>query len=882
MTEQRITPPDSASPSPTRFMRLVYWLVGLRLMSRLRYSFTNWRLIPFIFYRTSIGRRLRQGGAKLKFYGSRFAYSQGEQSRAARLGSLATWQVVKFAVMPLVFAALAVAVFVGFPTAYQQLATSKAWPALSLPSLTAESYVGIMSTAAQATATMLALFFTAVSVVTSTTYAKVTTQIRLLIAQDDLNRRYLRLLGHTAATAMAGIGLHAAGIPASSVLAGYVLILSSICLLAFLPLGIRTFALFDPSNLTGYPIRTFVRAVTIVTYTGRRWLDPSFQNHANAIGKTQLRILSDLLVFGMAENRPRHDTVLDIAKTVNHLARIYIAKKPAIPSDSFWFTRKPEFKRWEVTSSSMTDITLRAGVAPAPDVVPNHGFVETQCTEITVQSLKHLFERAALDDVTNLLLAVNKTAMAYAQQFEQEESIQLVEAARAVVLEGLRAAAATAEPLKYLQIVDVLGMAALAPILTAGLALTERPVGELLGVAGQLLELNRRGLYAQPHPRKVLESIEDLFHRLEFERAAEGGIKTQLWYVQQIIALAYAEVIRDVIRRIVTTVNNEFVSPTAELVTTKQALFAGVWFQRAVEACHKAKGRVEGLEARYAELKRFHVTKIQWYPSGADNALLAIEAARVKIVRLLAEIVPELCVVPSGGELPDLLGQVRAWLAEELVAMMVRKQEEGFPELFLAYFNASLSVQRHFITLAQQPEKQDYLRVAMDAILDVMDMSGLAFLFSELDGTAFSKFVGGTWDLYFDQAADKPAAVRMLYTAIDSKLTLPLFSSSAMQRQQWGLQLVATMEERGIDPNRRIDQFLTRERPKPHSSTVIESVLMGYRHPIDNPHEYFGALYIALLKEAKGIDLPQSVANCIDSIERARKRQAEFKDETTN
>ena len=108
---------------------------------------------------------------------------------------------------------------------------------------------------------MLALFFTAISVVASTSYAKITTNVRVLVAQDDLNRRYLRLLAHTSAVSLVGLGLHAVSISPSSILAAYVAVIAGICLLAFFPLGIRTFALFDPSNVTSYPLRALVRAM---------------------------------------------------------------------------------------------------------------------------------------------------------------------------------------------------------------------------------------------------------------------------------------------------------------------------------------------------------------------------------------------------------------------------------------------------------------------------------------------------------------------------------------------------------------------------------------------------------------------------------------------
>ncbi len=871
---------------PSALMARTMWLLhrawSNRAVAWLRFQFRNWMLLPFMLRRTVAGRKLIQQGGRLRFYGHRLAFAQRERMSSARLGSTSAWQLTQLAFTPLVYAALAVTVLVGSPIAYHELAIARGWRPLPLSYLAADSYIALMGTVAQAAAAMLALFFTAISVVTSTTYAKVPTGIRSLIARDDLNRRYLRLLAHTAATSTAGLGLHALGAPASSLLGGYVILLAGISLLAFLPLGIRTFALFDPSNLTDSPARDFGRAVNMVTHRAARWLDPSFQHHANRIAQTQLQILDDLIVFGFTEGRSRQGALLEMATTINRLSRFYIVRKSSIPSDSLWFTRRAEFKRWEVSSSAMTGIALQTGVAPPPESIPDWGFYESRSTQMTAACLHHLFAHGAFDEVVSLLFEVNSTATVYSRQFEQDESLRLVRAVRAVVLEGLKATDKNVQPLKHLQIVDVLCVAALSPILTAGRALSNEPIDELIAAERPLLGLDRRGLYTSARPRKVLKEAEYLLDRLAFERSVEGSISTQPWYVREVIALAYAEVIRDAVQVIVATLDDEFVSPATDLVKAGRTVCAGGWLHRGIEACHKARDQIAALETRYIELKRLHVSDARWLPSGAEDALASVETARVRIVQLLAGVVPELCALPFGGTLPDLLGQTRAWLAQELVLMMERKNEIGFADLFLGYFNASLATHRQLVEFAKQPECQDYIRVAMDAILDVMDVSGLALLFSELDGTRFGELVACAWDFYFKQAADKPAVVRAFYAAIESKLALPVFSPSAMQRQEWGRRLAIAMSDRGIAMDRYGDPSWGRRSVKPHPSSVIESVAVTWGHPMDDPHEYFGALYLAGREEAHGIDAPHAVQSCMQAIKLAKQRQMEFNDEPTD
>ena len=56
------------------------------------------------------------------------------------------------------------------------------------------------------------------------------------------------------------------------------------------------------------------------------------------------------------------------------------------------------------------------------------------------------------------------------------------------------------------------------------------------------------------------------------------------------------------------------------------------------------------------------------------------------------------------------------------------------------------------------------------------------------------------------------------------------------------------------------------------SKPVIDSIIVNYGHPLEHPHDYFGALYLAKREDAQGIEMPSAIQNCLDAIERARAR----------
>jgi hypothetical protein len=304
-------------------------------------------------------------------------------------------------------------------------------------------------------------------------------------------------------------------------------------------------------------------------------------------------------------------------------------------------------------------------------------------------------------------------------------------------------------------------------------------------------------------------------------------------------------------------------------------LTAGQWLQRAIEACHKAKNCVDTLETRFAELEAFNVAGEQWFPSGADEALKSIETSRSRIVFLLSLNVPELCRMRVAEDLPDFLGQTRAWLTDELITLMELKQEWAFPNMFKAYFSATISVHTHFMNLAQEPGKEAFCRASMDACLDLMDVSGLAFLFSELDGTRFGQYVKTAWDRFFDKAESEAATIQDLFEAVDSKWTLSAFSTSALKRQEWGRRLVVTLSDRGVDTDRYSEMLHGRHSIVPHPSFVIDSIVVSFGYPSADAYEYFGALYLCKRRGAEGIAVPSLVQNRLDAIALAKSRRQE-------
>jgi hypothetical protein len=63
-----------------------------------------------------------------------------------------------------------------------------------------------------------------------------------------------------------------------------------------------------------------------------------------------------------------------------------------------------------------------------------------------------------------------------------------------------------------------------------------------------------------------------------------------------------------------------------------------------------------------------------------------------------------------------------------------------------------------------------------------------------------------------------------------------------MRRQHWNHRLAQALSDRGIDVDRHFGSSWDRQRIQHHRSPVIDSIIVNYGHPMEQPHDYFGAL----------------------------------------
>lgn len=825
---------------------------------------------------SSTCKRVEGTLSRARFRAQRWAFSVRQRTGSLRSSARAARAITRLAVRPTLTAAVVVSALVllrHLPPAPGKANTLILW-------LSAEPdkavYAAVLTTVAATSGLFLALYFTALSVVASTSYAGVTPAIRSLVVDEVVGSTYLRIIAHLAAVALLALALLGLGAEPSRSVLIYSALLGAVVLFAFFRLGRHIFAFFDPRMLSRFPQREFAKYLTKATTAGRRWAVPSFQKHFHGKALGALRTVDDLIEYASSEAKPRAEVVSGLAADLLNLLAINAQRSSRIPSDSLWFERTAKFERWELLSGVETDIALQTGTGPRAQEVPNHLFITQRIASTIARALTVLFKVDAVQEAAELMVKITSAAAHLGSTLAVSEAFALLDAAWEPLLDYLTKHELKERERRYaaLSAVSAMAVGYLQVVLSTTRVIENRSADSVLAPARDLRKRRTKHLYRSRHPRSVLKRMESFHQALRFEREAEGKLVSPDWYLKEIIAQAYADCFADITRQFLAAARRTYLDSSTRFTHVKDPLFAAECLCRGIEAATKLGFRIEPIRQRCQELASLVVNKEGWDLIDFDQVMREVQGLRTALLKRSAREVAALAVVSRDNELPDYLGHTRAVLSQELVPLMSEKDDTDFDVLFGAVFDATLEVASSHVAGSSDPRQTHSIAVALDTSLDLLELSGLALLFSELHGTDFFNIVKARWESYLDNHSSATQAIELFYLAMESRLQLPFGSPGAMARQEWQRSFAQAMANAGFSTDAYSTPWEQEEEARSkHKSYVIQSIHLHLGMMFTDPSTYFAALYLTQRPEASGLKMPEDIRQCISRLEDEKERR---------
>jgi hypothetical protein len=740
-------------------------------------------------------------------------------------------------------------------------------------------YGNLLSTLAQIAGIFLGLYFTAVSVVASTVYARVQGDVRSLLLRDKLGNHYINIVAFLAAYATILLGLIALGHQPAVLSLVAAAVVGVAAVFSFVVLGYRSFHFFDPTNLATYLLSDLTLWIRNATPGGLHWSDPAFQAHYQRQAADALSTYGNIVALANSEQQLQSGSLLELSKRTFSLLQFYAREKLSIPTQSRWFRRTYRHKDWLTAHYSETSIALNTGTVLAPDQIPNITWFEREIGDSLRSSLGGLLSRMDLPNAYEFFNAAQLTIGYIAKKYGVQEALQIFKTLTTLIYEHSHNTEypstngqENVDSLKFaLALIDLHGLSFISILLGASEVIRSIDAKLLKRTIKAIRWQSSDGIYRTQFPRKVVEQLEYLRTGLEFERAVEGRYISPDWYLEQNVAISFLRFIEDVVSTLITQLEKVTIVEVNKLISEKRPLFAAQLIQRSLEACNKFSHHYvefEQFSERLAELR-----KMQDMPWPIVNWKLnheKISSVRKELMIALAQLLTVLEPRPV-SDLPDYFGYAYSVVAEECFAAMANGDDVLFQKLFPSYFSASIDAHQRCIANPVSTDSSMQFGYSAQPIIDTFELSGYSILFQELDGKGYWDTARKVWDAYIGSFDDRKAIVQALNAFGNYELPLVVFPRS-MLRTSWETELGRRLREEGLAMNEFDHPFHENDDDWVEHSSPIIRVLARSVILLDEARKFFTIVYFGDDITSGNIDASPQIRELYESLNRERMR----------
>jgi hypothetical protein len=652
--------------------------------------------------------------------------------------------------------------------------------------------------------------------------------IRDLLARERVGNIYIRHLAFLTYLGVVLSAFRAAGFAPIRIAIPLVTVTSGVAIMAFVLLGARAFNLFDPTSLSYELFAQLRRNCLLMTPSGYRWLDPSFQHHAHRVSRSAVDTLATLAEITATENHLSGQPFLTLAEQVLSFLMWYEPQKKRIPTGSRWYAQRYSHADWYQTGDSETSLAHQTASGLMPKTVGDLRWIEGELLPVAHNFIRTNWKQRRYESVISLLRYFD----AYLQLLVKEQEFKaafdvindLTAACSGILFEKTQQG--EAEPLERIGVVDALAATPTNMLLAYVSTLQAREDG--IALLQKINWKSHQGIYVSSLPRYLLERLEWLQSRVRFEIDSEGKRISPDWYICELVVQQVAENAKAAIDAFVVKVQTTYQKWISEAADGKL-----LWIGAAIQA----------RELEYWSKIKFHQSRLRdhWLDLGADKRIEGLtwptidldelDRRRVGRERQLTEMMTThamaLSVVQRPDSYPDFAGQFLHAAGEALFTAMSEDDTTAVTLLWPNFFRSSLLQFNRILARASELDwrSEVAVKVAVAPVLDLMDLSGYAVLFSELySDEGLSEQLLNQWADYLDAADGSAPMSKSAFLAAAISLTDSGFEHvhRSLIRTSWRQKVSAQLRrlERGPASGRGRGMFWD-EPVAVHDSPVV-------------------------------------------------------------
>ena len=636
----------------------------------------------------------------------------------------------------------------------------------------------------------IGLYYAAISAIGSRIYATVPNNIRDLFARERIGSAYMRFLAVLTYFGVCLLAFHSVGLAAVISAVPLFLIAAGLAIIGFGRLGTRAFYLFDPTILSNRLFEELDQCHTQVQAGSYRWADRSFQVYAHRMAQASVDTLTTVADLTAHEEHLNGHPFAGLCGNLLSFLLGYAVAKRSIPTESEWYQARYVHPDWYRTGDTETSIGHQTSTGLQPQAVRDRDWLESATLPIVKRCIEVNMSHGRYSIVSELLERLTVYVEGLAAQQRVETALTLVADVFSWFEKPLFVNAPQADGKELLEYLDICDRLARMPI---GVLVAYGEIAETLSRElvvrriGEIEWKSQKGIYRAGFGLHALERLEWLRPRLNFEVRVEGRMVTPPWYIQELITQKEVENLH----RVFSCFYGEAAALYEGWEKTTEA--GGHWWLSAAimaresEYWNKLNHRTGALFQKWSDLVRDRrIEGLDW-PSVEVEDLSNMKDRRVKaLLKSMAEGNIRLSVLSRPESYPDFSGRFLHDVGEALLDAMWRNDSDTVDDIFHSYFVGSLlqfdRLKPTDITAAGRDMVD--IKVAASPLLDLMEISGYAYLISEYyDTTVMKETVANEWDKYLTQAT----APRIKFLAASVALTESSFElpHRSINRTRW-------------------------------------------------------------------------------------------------
>lgn len=656
-----------------------------------------------------------------------------------------------------------------------------------------DHYVTLLAALTSAGGIFIGLYYAATSAIGGGSYARMPNSVRRLLAQERLGNAYMRIVAIYAVFGLILIACHVMGLGPVFVAVPVAAIGGGIVVFGFIRLGTRAFFLSDPTSLAAGLLEELARNYKQVQVSGYRWSDRSFQGRAHLSALESLDSLVTVSDLAGSEPHLKGRPLASLCNRVLALLLDYEAIKPRIPTESNWYRTRQLFPSWYRADDNRTWLAHTTSTVLQPTTVSDSGWFEDALLPLVYRCLVINLEARRYGVVGDVLQWLER----YIYQLSKNHNLAVALDISATVFRELSdllfAEAKGRSTEETLERMAVCGRLASLPI---GILLSFVEVSQKISrdqVADRVRKIKWKSpgsIYRAGFKERSLSTLEWMRPRLDFEQRVEGNDASPLWYKVELLVHNEAKCFAEAM----------------ECLHERVPKLFGEWRVLAREAGDtQLEASLISMEAEYLN-KLNHYAKdfdLQWQALSSQRKLKdspwpeldahVLEQQRIQRRKELLQSMSEPSTLRSliaarTETLPDFAGQFLHSIGESLVDAICNDDSDRFNELFVRFFEGTMGeLASHLGQEANADlELENKLKVAVAPLLDLMIVSGLAYLLSDYYGAPrLAEVVSETWEAWLSGDGTE-RKLQLLASAVSlSEADLVQLPLRSINRSRW-------------------------------------------------------------------------------------------------